>query len=116
MNANKPLRRKMAYVEFLSCAEEIESLLAQGFSKKMIHERLKGEGHISMAYVTFCQTMQKIAGRGLHKPRQDKPDKPAHSPVKPPAVQPPPGSGPRRVDTAHEPFPDPRKMSLEDGI
>ena len=117
MPANKPLRRKMAYVEFLSCAAEVESLLAQGFSKMMVHERLTEEKRISMAYVTFCQIMQKIAKHEPHNFKQDKPENAtAHSSIAPPAAQSPQSSGPRIVNSAKESFPDPRKMSLEDGI
>ena len=117
MPANKPLRRKMAYVEFLSCAAEVESLLAQGFSKMLVHERLTEEKRISMAYVTFCQIMQKIAKDAPRKPMQNKPESTiAHSSIAPPTAQSPQSSGPRIVNSAKESFPDPRKMSLEDGI
>ena len=117
MPTNKPLRRKMAYVEFLACAAEVESLLAQGFSKMMVHERLTEEKRISMAYVTFCQIMQKIAKDERPIPKQDTPKKTtAHSLTTPPVVHSPPSSGPRIVNSAKESFPDPRKMSLEDGI
>ena len=117
MPTNEPLRRSMAYVQFLAHLEEIQSLLAQGYSKKLIHERLAEQQHISMAYVTFCQVMQKIAKDKPRKPKQDKPENTiAHSPITPPAAQYPQSSGPRIVNSAKESFPDPRKMSLEDGI
>lgn len=113
MPTNEPLRRSMAYVQFLSQLEEIKSLLAQGYSKKLIHERLTEQKLISMAYVTFCQIMQKELQNG--SPAASKEQKPANT-VQPPAPKPLPSSGPRIVNTAKEPFPDPRKMSVEDGI
>lgn len=113
MPTNEPLRRSMAYVQFLAQLEEIQSLLAQGYSKKLIHERLTEKKLISMAYVTFCQIMQKEIQNG--SPAAPKEQTPA-STVQPPASKPLASSGPRIVNSAKEPFPDPRKMSLEDGI
>ena len=102
----------MAYVQFLAQLEEIQSLLAQGYSKKLIHERLTEKKLISMAYVTFCQIMQKEIQNASPAPEQQKPAKTAQ----PPASKPLPSSGPRIVNTAKEPFPDPRKMRPEDGF
>lgn len=107
----------MAYVEFLACMEEINSLLDQGFSKRMVHERLTEKGNISMAYVTFCQVMQKKAKDSINN--NAKPNAPsitAPSSITASAAQSSPHSGPRIVNSSHETFPDPRKMSLEDGI
>ena len=112
MPTNEPLRRSMAYVQFLAQLEEIKSLLAQGYSKKLIHERLTEQKLISMAYVTFCQIMQKEIKKNSPAPKEQK----QVSSPQPPASKPLPPSGPRIVNTAKEPFPDPRKMSLEDGI
>ena len=114
MPTNEPLRRSMAYVQFLAQLEEIQSLLAQGYSKKLIHERLTEQKLISMAYVTICQIMQKETQNA--SPAAPKEQKPANT-VQTPAPKPiSPSSGPRIVNTAKEPFPDPRKMSVEDGI
>ena len=64
----------MAYVQFLAHLEEIQSLLAQGYSKKLIHERLAEQQHISMAYVTFCQILQKEIQNGASvTPKEQKP-------------------------------------------
>ena len=92
-------------------------MLAQGFSKRIIYERLLEEKRISMAYVTFCKLTVKAAKPSLHAPPQTN-----NSPTLVKAATPPPvarqdaRSGPRIVNSAKEPFPDPRKMSLEDGI
>ena len=121
MPTNKQLRRTMGYVEFLAHAEEVESLLAQGRSKKLIHECMTEQGHFSMAYVTFCQILQKAADRGLREPKPAKEKKTSASALSKDANQqsaskPLPSSSLRIVNTAKEPFPDPRKMNLEDGI
>ena len=118
MAASKRIRRKVAYVEYFACAEEVKSLLAQGFSKLMIHERLTEEGRFSMAYVTFCQVMQKIANDETGNSKSTSPTNFSPSPTvnTPPVVTSPPKSHPRIANSAKEPFPDPRSMSLEDGI
>ena len=65
MPAGKRLRRQMARVEFLACKETVDTMLAQGFSKKLIHERLTEEGRFSMAYITLCQIIRKIAQKSV---------------------------------------------------
>jgi len=85
MPAAKRLRRYMARVEFLACKETVETMLEQGFSKKLIHERLTEEGRVSMAYITLCQILRKSTRK-----------KPA------------PRSG--IIKSVHESFPDPRKI------
>jgi hypothetical protein len=49
MTAGKRLRRHMGRVEYLACKETVDTMLAQGFSKKLIHERLTEGGQFSMA-------------------------------------------------------------------
>ena len=112
-------------MEFATCAEEIQSMLARCCTKRFIHAELTSKGHFTMAYVTFCQILQQAEKRGFdcqnlfHSPQTD--DKtPSLTPVQissqPPTSKPPPSSGPRIVNSAKEPFPDPRKMRLEEGI
>ncbi len=112
MPQNEPLRRSMAYVQFLAQLEEIKLLLVQGYSKKLFHERLTEKKHISMAYVTFCQIMQKEIQTG--SPASLKEQEPANI-AESSALKTLP-TGPRIINAAKEPFPDPRKMNLEDGI
>ena len=40
---DKPLRHNMAKVEFLGCWEKIKSMLAEGFSKRIVYETLLAE-------------------------------------------------------------------------
>lgn len=115
--SGKPLRHTMAKVEFLGCRDRIEEMTAQGFSKRIIYERLLEEKRLSMAYVTFCKVTARAAKADSSPPL---PHNVAPAPIKatspPPPAQQIPTSGPRIVNPAKEPFPDPRKMNLEDGI
>ena len=122
--SGKPLRHNMAKVEILGCLEKIESMLAQGFSKRIIYERLFEEKRLTMAYVTFCKLTVRAAQSSLPAAPQlnaapvlEKAvslPPPASTPQ--PLAQQAPRSGPRIVNSTKEPFPDPRKMSVEDGI
>ena len=115
----KPLRYTMAKVEFLGCLDRVESMLAQGFSKKIVYETLLGEHRLTMAYVTFCKLSLRASRNSLLPPaRQASPAVPTKSqqPPPPPAPKPAQNSGPRIVKTEQTPFPDPRKMRVEDAI
>jgi hypothetical protein len=98
MPAGKRVRRQMARVEFLACRETVNSMLEQGFSKKLIHERLTEEGRFSMAYITLCQIIRKIARNPV--------------PAKSPAVSVPARSAPRPgiIRSGPEPMQDPRTV------
>jgi hypothetical protein len=93
-------------VEFLACKETVDSMLAQGFSKKLIHERLTEEGRFSMAYMTLCEIVRKTK------------DKPAASPPSAAKRQPPvfQGLGLRRVPASANKFPDPRDLDPEEAM
>ena len=67
MTTGKPLRRYMARVEFLACKDAIDSMLAQGFNKKLIHERMIAVGRCSMSYITFCEFIRDAGKK--HPPR-----------------------------------------------
>ena len=95
MPAGKRLRRQMARVEFLACKEPVDTMLAQGFSKKLIHERLTEEGRFSMAYITLCQIIRKAA-------------KAVPAKGQPSAVRPP--RRPGIIRTGPEPMQDPRTI------
>jgi hypothetical protein len=108
MPAGKPLRRHLARVEFLACKETVDSMLAQGFSKKLIHERLTEEGCFSMAYMTLCELVRKTRGKPA-----------AVTPTLPSAVKrhaPAQGSGSRFVSSLANKFPNPRDMDPEEAM
>jgi len=104
MTAGKPVRRYMARVEFVASRETIDSMLAQGFSKKLIHERLISEGRCSMHYITFCEFIRNAGKMQFQAPpKQAESCKPALLPARP---QRQPGI----IRTGPEPFPDPKHV------
>ena len=120
MGKGERLRKTMALVEYLPCKQDVELSLSQGFSKTLIFERLKQEGRITMAYVTFCQTIQrsKLNEQKLTQAKEAAVATPLASlalPVSQPTI-PRQASGPKKITVSQASFPDPRKMSLEDGI
>ena len=104
MTAPSPMRRYMARVEFLACKETIDSMLAQGFSKKLVHERLISDGRCSMTYITFCEFIRKARKKSPPpSSRQAESTQPAS-----PAPRPPRQHGVIRLGP--DPFPDPRNI------
>jgi hypothetical protein len=106
---SEPLRRHLARVEFLTCKETVDSMLAQAFSKKLIHERLTKEGRISMAYMTFCEIVRKTR----NKPAVATPSPPPATKKQSSISQ---GSGHRLVSPLANKFPDPRDMDPEEAM
>lgn len=107
------LANNMAGIEFVACLEEIKEFLQKSWKHSQIHRHLRQEGKITMSYGAFCYHMRRLS-LDRYRPEEQLPV-PRVRPA-PPAPKPLPSSGPRIVNTAKEPFPDPRKMSLEDGI
>ena len=102
MTAGNPARRSMARVEFLANREMIDDMLSQGFSKKLIHERLISEGRSSMHYITFCEFIRKadkLPPSPSPKQREDQSI---------PSLR--PGRQPGIIKAAPAPFPDPRTI------
>jgi len=100
----------MARVEFVACKETIDSMLAQGFSKKLIHERLTAEGRCSMHYVTFCEFIRKAEKMPPPSPpKQTEKPQPVGTPVRP---QRQPGI----IKAESKTFPDPRAMDPNDSF
>jgi len=108
MSNGSPLRRSMALVEFLSCADDVEAMLGQGFSRRLIYERLKKEGRFSMAYVTFTQLIAKAAKNELKIVSLRPEAKPVPTPAsKPPSPRP---SQPKVIKAASDALQDPRTV------
>ena len=113
--SNKRIPRNMARIEYLACRDLVDSLLVQGFDKRKIHTRLLEEGRITMSYAALCKVMIKATSNSLFST----PASPSHPEVarsQPSAPKPAQNSGPRIVKTEQTPFPDPRKMRVEDAI
>jgi hypothetical protein len=111
MTADNPVRRYMARVEFLACKETIDSMLAQGFSKKLIHERLTSDGRCSMHYITFCEFIRNAE-------RNIPPVKPVKATPSPTENRQPSPAFPQRqpgiIRAESKTFPDPRTMNPND--
>jgi len=71
MPSSNRLRKQMAKIEYQACKAEVEAMLAQDFSPKLIHEKLRKEGRFTMAYPSFTQILRNAER-------------------KPPAAKPPP--------------------------
>jgi len=104
MKTGNTMRRYMARVDFLLCKETIDSMLAQGFSRKLIHERLISEGRCAMNYITFCKCIRnakKIAPPpSSRQAENNKPDPPVVRPQRQPGI----------IKVESKTFPDPRAM------
>jgi hypothetical protein len=97
----------MARVEFLACKETIDSMLAQGFSKKLIHERLISDGRCSMRYITFCEFVRNAEKMPPPLPStQTEKYQPA----------PPPHRQSCIIKAESKTFPDPRTMNPNDSF
>jgi hypothetical protein len=110
MAAGNTVRRSLARVEFLLCKETIDSMLAQGFSKKLIHERLTADGRCSMHYITFCEFIRN-AGK---MPPPSPPKQPEHDQPAPPFSR--PQRQPGIIKAESKTFPDPRTMNPNDSF
>lgn len=107
MPAHKRLRHHKAKIQYLACEHTIFQMMAQGYSKRLIHEELTQKGSISMAYITLCQFIRRAK-------RKEPVSKATESPNKtPPASS---VSGPRHISAPSNKFPNPRDMNPEDAI
>ncbi len=66
----KPGTPGTARVEYYACREEVESLLAQGYTARAIYEFLKGQDRYTCSYSAFCDY---IRGQGERKHSKNKP-------------------------------------------
>lgn len=106
------LSNNMAGIEFAACLEAIKEFLEKSWKHSQIHRHLKQEGRITMPYGAFCYHMRRLSP-DKRRPRETPPQpKPKAAPVAP--VR--PHSGPRRIATPSNQFPNPRDMNYEDAI
>ncbi len=59
-----PGRPGSARVEFFACREEVETMLAKGYSVRMVYEHLKEQGRLTCGYSAFCDY---VRGGGKRK-------------------------------------------------
>ena len=91
----------------MACKETVDSMLAQDFNPKLIHEKLTAEGRFTMAYPSFTQILRNAD-------RKFPPAKPAKVSPSPADDRHPAPVRPQRqpgiIRTGPEPFPDPRNI------
>lgn len=55
MFEKKPNKRPFyARIEYRTVKSLVEQKLAEGYSKQLIYEELKGDGRVTMSYTSFC--------------------------------------------------------------
>jgi len=97
----------MAKIEYIACKDTVDTMLAQGFNPKLIHEKLTAEGRFTMAYPSFTQILRNAE-------RKIPPAKPTRIAPSPADIRHPSFVRPQRqpgiIRVGPEPFPDPRNI------
>ncbi len=107
-------------MEFIAVKDEIKRLCDSGISKTRIYKQMYESGKFTMHYNTFCYHLRK-----MNEAKQQYNDKSqqnkgvntnSQAERQPQVARQDTRTGPRIVNSTKEPFPDPRNMSVEDGI
>ena len=72
---NRPYYARM---EFATVKSDVEAMRQRGYSVKIMHEVLTGEGRLTMAYKTFCDYVRG-GGQRLHGRKQDTRNQPPNA-------------------------------------
>lgn len=71
--ATTPIRPGIARVEYLACREDVEALLAKGYSVRLAYEAMQEQGRVTCGYSAFCDYVRGSGKRqhssGKRKPR-----------------------------------------------
>ena len=67
-----PGRPGSARVEYFACREDVEAMLARGYSAQMVYEHLKEQGRVTCSYSAFCDYVRG-GGKRLHSRKKGKP-------------------------------------------
>lgn len=102
-----PGRPGSARVEYFACREDVEALLAKGYSVRLAYEAMQEQGRVTCSYSAFCDYVRGN-GKRLHSRKRGKP---RSAPLHPPKA-----GGPIIVGQAKDSFPDPKKMDISDAI
>ena len=54
----EPLKKGAARIEFFAVRQEVEKLLAAGYSIKLAYDHLKNSGQITMSYQAFYRNLK----------------------------------------------------------
>ena len=96
-----------ARVEFFACREDVEAMLAKGYSARMAYEAMKKQGRVTCGYSAFCDYVRG-GGKRLHSRKKTGRAKSISSPPK--------TAGPKIIRPSNEPFPEPKSMDIKDAI
>lgn len=64
-----------ARVEYYACREDVEAMIAKGYSARMAYGAMKEQGRVTCSYSAFCDYVRGN-GKRLHSKKRTKP-KPA---------------------------------------
>lgn len=67
-----PIRPGIARVEYLACCEDVEALLAKGYSVRLAYEAMQEQGRMTCGYSAFCDYVRG-GGKRLHSSGKRKP-------------------------------------------
>ena len=67
----EPGRPGSARVEYRACKEDVEALLARGYSYRMAWEEMQKQGRVQCSYSAFCDY---VRGQGKRKHGRKKPN------------------------------------------
>ena len=96
-----------ARVEYFACREDVEVMLAKGYSVQMVYEQMQEQGRVTCSYSAFCDYVRG-GGKRLHSRRKGKQKAPLSTPAR--------TDGPKIINQSQGSFPDPRSMNMKDGI
>jgi hypothetical protein len=60
-----------ARVEYRACREDVEAMLAQGYTARTVYEHMKNQGRMTCSYSAFCDYVRG-GGKRKHTPRRSK--------------------------------------------
>ena len=106
-NITKPRKFYTARAEYFACREDVEAMLKQGYSIRLIYERMEEEQRITCSYSAFCDYVRGN-GKRLHSRKKGAPKAPAAIPMRP--------ESPRGFNQNTGTFPDPRTMNVTDAL
>ena len=71
-NTINPRKFYTARAEYFACREDVETMLRQGYSIRLIYERMEEEQRITCSYSAFCDYVRGN-GKRLHSRKKKAP-------------------------------------------
>ncbi|CAK7044166.1 MAG: hypothetical protein DELT_02958 [Desulfovibrio sp.] len=67
-----PGRPYSARVEYIACRDDVEDLLAKGYSARLAYELMKEQGRVTCSYSAFCDYVRG-GGKRVHSKKKGRP-------------------------------------------